>query len=497
MRLYRHIPEANHISAEDLNSSLLLNISLFISDPMMVDAMSRPLSTWASEPSYPRCYPQELPGPGTRLPPISSAPTSVTADLPSSTAYEARRSVSTYRDPHPVANSQNRVLPDSPTARGQHVITGSGTYYAGERSIRDPTTNVRPTDRLEEISTLGRNHLATGTSYSGAHFGPTARSPHERPHEPVRRFSGVASPRSLLLHTGTEARPEQIQRSLPSPSRTWSTRSDTRPPERVRISDLLTNDQDPPPKNQAEAQISPSRSQPQVRTNSIQSPGTSAIRFNYALTIRQQPMAARSCGFGERDRRVIDPPPIVEVKVDDPLATPGDVREALRIPFMVMHCTIWDDTGKQDISFMPEEYRQQRRLMGTAVASPFTGRDETGVEGCFFCFPDLSVRTSGTFKLKFILVMADPLINFIGARHRIRASAISEVFTVYSAKDFPGMQASTPLTKKLKEQGCLISIKKGNERGGRGRNDSDDDDSDDDNGDTGASTTGRRKKQRK
>ncbi|KAH6654418.1 velvet factor, partial [Truncatella angustata] len=217
----------------------------------------------------------------------------------------------------------------------------------------------------------------------------------------------------------------------------------------------------------------------------------------YALTIRQQPMAARSCGFGERDRRVIDPPPIVEVKVDDPLATPGDVREALRIPFMVMHCTIWDDTGKQDISFMPEEYRQQRRLMGTAVASPFTGRDETGVEGCFFCFPDLSVRTSGTFKLKFILVMADPLINFIGARHRIRASAISEVFTVYSAKDFPGMQASTPLTKKLKEQGCLISIKKGNERGGRGRNDSDDDDSDDDNGDTGASTAGRRKKQRK
>ncbi len=41
---------------------------------------------------------------------------------------------------------------------------------------------------------------------------------------------------------------------------------------------------------------------------------------------------------------------------------------------------------------------------------------------------------------------------------------MSDVFTVYNAKDFPGMKASTALTKRLKEQGCLISIKKGNDR---------------------------------
>lgn len=39
----------------------------------------------------------------------------------------------------------------------------------------------------------------------------------------------------------------------------------------------------------------------------------------------------------------------------------------------------------------------------------------------------------------------------------------SEVFTVFPAKDFPGMKRSTPLTKALKEQGCLISVKKGSD----------------------------------
>lgn len=194
---------------------------------------------------------------------------------------------------------------------------------------------------------------------------------------------------------------------------------------------------------------------------------------------------------------MIDPPPIVELQIDEPSATPEEIRDGLRVPFAVMHCTIWNEAGDQDISFMPEEYRQQRRLMGTTVSSPFNGRDERGIDGCFFCFPDLSVRTSGAFRLKFVLVMVDPMANVIGARHPVRAQAMSAVFTVYSAKDFPGMKASTPLTKKLKEQGCLISIKKGNDKGGRGRDDSDDDDLDDDEGHAGSSTASKRRKHKK
>jgi phosphopantothenoylcysteine synthetase/decarboxylase len=44
------------------------------------------------------------------------------------------------------------------------------------------------------------------------------------------------------------------------------------------------------------------------------------------------------------------------------------------------------------------------------------------------------------------------------------------------------MRASTELTKRLKYQGCLISVKKGNAKsnGKNGRDDNDDEDDDDD-----------------
>lgn len=198
------------------------------------------------------------------------------------------------------------------------------------------------------------------------------------------------------------------------------------------------------------------------------SPSPSFSTSEYHLHVRQQPVAARSCGFGERDRRVIDPPPIVQMTIDDPSATPDQMQQRLRHPFSVVHCSIYNETGEEDNSAMPEDYRQQRRLMGTLVASPFVGKDENGEDGCFFCFPDLSCRTPGSFRLKFSLVVINPADMRQGLRTPIAATAMSDVLVVYNAKDFPGMQASTPLTRKLKEQGCLISIKKGNEKGGGG-----------------------------
>lgn len=56
----------------------------------------------------------------------------------------------------------------------------------------------------------------------------------------------------------------------------------------------------------------------------------------------------------------------------------------------------------------------------------------------------------------------------------------SAVFHVYNAKDFKGMRASTELTKRLKHQGCLISVKKGNARNEKNERDDDDEEDDDD-----------------
>jgi Velvet factor len=213
----------------------------------------------------------------------------------------------------------------------------------------------------------------------------------------------------------------------------------------------------------------------------VSSPTIERPKPNFTIRMRQQPIAARACGFGERDRRVIDPPPILQMDVEDPNATPEELKALLRQPYAVVHCTLWDPVNDKDDTAMPgtTDKRQQRRLMGTLVASPFVGNDEHDVEGCFFCFPDLSVRTPGTYSLKFSLVTLDPSKMGPGCSSPVRSSVWSAVFNVFNAKDFGGMRASTELTKRLKHQGCLISVKKGNAKSTRDDDDEDDDDEDD------------------
>ncbi|KAL7953552.1 velvet factor domain-containing protein [Trichoderma compactum] len=213
--------------------------------------------------------------------------------------------------------------------------------------------------------------------------------------------------------------------------------------------------------------------------------------IGFELKMRQQPNAARACGFGDRDRRVIDPPPIVELVVRNPNFTQEEVRAYLRYESYVMSCAIFDESGERDSSYMPEEYQHQRRLMGSLVSTPFVGQDENGQEGCFFCFSDLSCRTPGSFRLKFTLMMIDPSRAGAVKHFPILAEIKSEPFKVYSAKEFPGMVASSSLAKRLKEQGCIISIKKGNDRG-RGRNNDDGSDNDDD--DDGEASQGPRRR---
>ncbi|KAF2248385.1 hypothetical protein BU26DRAFT_565784 [Trematosphaeria pertusa] len=188
------------------------------------------------------------------------------------------------------------------------------------------------------------------------------------------------------------------------------------------------------------------------------------LNLNYELRVRQQPIAARACGFGERDRRVIDPPPIIQLLVTDPKTGVAE-QEELRYSLNVVHCTLWNAEGtSEETALIQPDRRTTRRLMGQLVASPSVAKDEHDVEGCFFCFPDLSCRTHGRYRLRFILMRIDPMNLHVGGFSPILTEVLSEVFTVYTAKDFPGMRPSSALTRALKLQGCNIQVKKGNEK---------------------------------
>lgn len=57
-------------------------------------------------------------------------------------------------------------------------------------------------------------------------------------------------------------------------------------------------------------------------------------------------------------------------------------------------------------------------------------------------------------------------------RTPVLASCFSDVFTVFSAKKFPGVCESTPLSKQFAHQGIKIPIRK--EANSRGADDDDD-----------------------
>jgi hypothetical protein len=49
----------------------------------------------------------------------------------------------------------------------------------------------------------------------------------------------------------------------------------------------------------------------------------------------------------------------------------------------------------------------------------------------------------------------------------------NDIFTFYTPKDFPGIEASAKLVKYLKEQGCIIPVRENNVRSKKARSDND------------------------
>ena len=199
------------------------------------------------------------------------------------------------------------------------------------------------------------------------------------------------------------------------------------------------------------------------------------------MKIEQQPEAARACGYGERDRRVVDPPPILRLKLSNYDPTSASDRDLLRSPFNLVQCLLIGvptrnapPSAGQDVSRINDPNdpsKDLRRLMGSMHISPFIGVDPRADEslskeariGTYYIFSDLSCRVGGLYRLKFVLTPVDVNAASPGGRAETVTTITSNVFEVFSAKDFPGMQPSSWLTRQLKRQGAPIPIKKGNE----------------------------------
>ncbi|KAH8904477.1 hypothetical protein BR93DRAFT_971001 [Coniochaeta sp. PMI_546] len=170
---------------------------------------------------------------------------------------------------------------------------------------------------------------------------------------------------------------------------------------------------------------------------------------DYKLEVRQQPVYARVAIGKEKDRKPIDPPPIVQLKVS---AKKDPMQNFLQNPYLIMSCQLIKANDDDKDTSGPVS----NALLGTIVSSLYSLKDTDNSVGGFFVFGDLSVKCEGTYRLEFTLFelkMPDKWCWYL-------ASVRSDPFTVYAQKYFPGMAESTFLTRSFSDQGVRLRLRK-------------------------------------
>ncbi|ORY53845.1 hypothetical protein BCR33DRAFT_654878 [Rhizoclosmatium globosum] len=89
-------------------------------------------------------------------------------------------------------------------------------------------------------------------------------------------------------------------------------------------------------------------------------------------------------------------------------------------------------------------------MMGQLISISRPLVDLEKKQGLFYVYPELAVRASGRFRLRF------DLFDMSMPGSRPVASAVSDVFRVYNPKEFPGIPETTALSRCFAKQGAKI-----------------------------------------
>ncbi|RCI04314.1 hypothetical protein CU098_012481, partial [Rhizopus stolonifer] len=169
-------------------------------------------------------------------------------------------------------------------------------------------------------------------------------------------------------------------------------------------------------------------------------PSQSSVR--YSLKVVQNPLRARCCGFGQKDRRPIDPPPIVQLCAKNEYGLDINLKPEDSILFLAQ-CELYDADMKENRTMVvkPSSLSKNtnkkpeimRNLIGSSVSNAYHLYNDQGKPGTYFVFHDLSVRTEGIFRLKFVFVnlaAGEPLTMSTYVQEEV----FSACFTVYPVK---------------------------------------------------------------
>ncbi|KAI7905628.1 velvet factor-domain-containing protein [Cokeromyces recurvatus] len=169
--------------------------------------------------------------------------------------------------------------------------------------------------------------------------------------------------------------------------------------------------------------------------------------INYDLEIRQQPNRAKLSVINERDRRPIEPPPILQLHWKN--CTENELKKCLQSPFYFTVANLVTEDDPETPLLPIQNY-----LSGSTVSSLYRLRDIDNSDGGFFVFGDLAVKKEGRFKLRF------SLFEIVEGEVRNRKTILSDTFTVYIPKQFPGPTEATFLSRTFSDQGVKMRIRK-------------------------------------
>ena len=181
------------------------------------------------------------------------------------------------------------------------------------------------------------------------------------------------------------------------------------------------------------------------------------------------------------DRRPVDPPPVVQLRIFETDPDDSEHGEDITFPYnanFVLYASIKSARAIAQPRGTGTERERVPVLTGVPVAAiAYLDRPEPAG---YFIFPDLSVRHEGRYQLNFHLyeeVKENKDADIDGPRRlgsvssssnprtpqtylNFRVQVDSDTFTVFSAKKFPGLHASTSLSRCIAEQGCRVRIRR-------------------------------------
>ncbi|KFY15497.1 hypothetical protein V492_01950, partial [Pseudogymnoascus sp. VKM F-4246] len=222
-----------------------------------------------------------------------------------------------------------------------------------------------------------------------------------------------------------------------------------------------------------------SAAQPPPETVAMTRMTAEGRKLSYELKVIQQPERARACGSGAKssaDRRPVDPPPVVELRIYELDGPNGkeDITFNYNANFFVF-ATL--ETSRPMAHGRVQQAAQQIPVLTGMPVSGMAYLDRP-TEAGYFIFPDLSVRHEGSYRLSFNLyeeTKEDKDKDSESATDRPavkqnpdeptdsfdwRLEIKSKAFTVFSAKKFPGLAESTALSRAVAEQGCRVRIRR-------------------------------------